>query len=119
MAMAVFSGRMLVNLLGAVLAGVGASACCAGPLLAVSLGFGGAWLGTLTALAPLRPLFIALTAVLFALAFRRLYLVPAACATGDHCAASAVRRRQRLIFWLVLPAVAALVSFPWYARWFY
>jgi hypothetical protein len=30
--------------IGAVLAAIGASACCVGPLLLLSLGFGGAWI---------------------------------------------------------------------------
>lgn len=101
------------------LAAMGASACCAGPLLVVSLGLGGAWVSNLIALEPLRPLFIALVLLAFGLAFRRLYLVPAVCAPGDSCAVSAVRRRQRLTFWLALLAAAALVTFPWYAGLFY
>jgi mercuric ion transport protein len=117
--MAMFNRHPLMQLLAAGLAGVGASACCAGPLVAVSLGFGGAWLASLTALEPLRPLFIAVTVGLFALAFRRLYLSPVACAPGEQCAVAGVKRRQRLIFWLVLLPVAAVVAFPWYAVWFY
>ena len=48
-------------LAGGVLAGIGASACCVGPLLLLSLGVGGAWIGHLTALEPYRPVFIVLT----------------------------------------------------------
>lgn len=40
-------------------AAVAASACCTIPLLLVSLGAGGAWIGTLTAFEPFRPFFIA------------------------------------------------------------
>ena len=40
-------------------AAVVASACCTIPLLLVAFGLGGAWIGTLTALEPFRPLFIA------------------------------------------------------------
>ncbi|MEX1993519.1 MAG: mercuric transporter MerT family protein, partial [Steroidobacteraceae bacterium] len=35
-----------------------ASACCLGPLLLISLGVGGAWIGNLTLLEPYRPFFI-------------------------------------------------------------
>lgn len=107
------------TLLAGGLAAVGASACCAGPLLVVSLGLGGAWVGSLTAMEPLRPLFIVLVVLAFGLAFRRLYLAPAPCAPDQACAVAAVRRRQRLIFWLVLLPAAALVAFPWYAGLFY
>jgi len=39
-------------LAGGVLAGVGASACCVGPLLLLSLGIGSAWIAHLTAQEP-------------------------------------------------------------------
>jgi len=41
-------------------AAVGASACCTIPLVLVSLGVGGAWIGSLTALAPYRWIFVTL-----------------------------------------------------------
>jgi len=104
-------------LLAGGLAAIGASACCAGPLLVVSLGLGGAWVSSLVALEPLRPVFIALVLVAFGIAFRRLYLLP--CAPGESCAVAAVRRRQRWVFWLTLLPAAALVAFPWYAFLFY
>jgi hypothetical protein len=37
-------------MLGAVLAGIAGSVCCVGPLALVSVGVGGAWVATLTAL---------------------------------------------------------------------
>ena len=46
------------TLAGAVLAGIGASACCVGPLLLLSMGIGGAWIVHLTALEPYRPVFL-------------------------------------------------------------
>src|SRR3546814_18074567 len=50
------------------LAAILASACCLGPLILVTLGFSGAWIGNLTVLEPYRPLFIgaALIAMFFA-----------------------------------------------------
>jgi mercuric ion transport protein len=111
------SGRLA--LIGGLLAGAGASACCAGPLLVVSLGFGGAWLSQLTAMEPLRPLLIVLTLACFAVAFQRLYLAPVRCEPDRACAAPAVRVRQRRLFWLALLVTAAIVAFPWYAPLFY
>src|SRR5690554_1672995 len=40
------------------MAAIGASLCCLGPLLLLSLGIGGAWISGLTALQPFRPLFV-------------------------------------------------------------
>lgn len=50
------------SMAAAALAAIGASACCAGPLILLSLGIGGAWIGNLTALEPYRPIFVALVA---------------------------------------------------------
>ena len=53
---------------GGVIGAVLASSCCIGPLLLLSVGVSGAWIGNLTALAPYQPLFLVLTlAALWAL----------------------------------------------------
>jgi mercuric ion transport protein len=97
-------------------AGVGAavigSVCCVGPLVLLTLGVSGAWIGQLTALEPYRPLFIVVMALFMGLAFRQLYLVPQRCVSDEPCAA---QRRQRIIFWVVLAGLTALISFPWFA----
>lgn len=96
-----------------------ASVCCLGPLVLLALGIGGAWAANLTALDPYRPIFVGAALVFLALAFRKLYLVPAACAPGQVCAVPVSRKRQRLMFWLVAIPVLALLTFPWYASIFY
>lgn len=106
-------------LLGGAAAAIGASACCAGPLVLVMLGVGGAWGSRLVALSPLQPYFIALALASFAFAFYRLFRQTPACATGEACAVPAVRSRQRLVFWTVAAVAAALMSFPLYAPLFY
>jgi mercuric ion transport protein len=106
-------------LAGGVLAGIGASACCIGPVLLVSLGIGGAWIGHLTALEPYRPVFIVLTAMFLGLAFRKLYLVPQGCALEDNCIADRTRHRQRILFWILAPITFGLVASPWILPIFY
>lgn len=96
-----------------------ASVCCVGPLVLIMLGVGGAWVANLTALEPYRPIFVGAALVFLGLAFRKLYLVPAACAPGQACAVPVSRKRQRLMFWLVAIPVLALLTFPWYASIFY
>lgn len=81
----------------------------------VSVGVGGAWIGRLTALERYRPIFIAVTLIFLAAAFRQLYLVPARCKPGEVCADPRTRRRQRQVFWIVLAGLTALITFPWYA----
>ncbi len=101
-------------LLVAALAAIGASLCCVVPFVLLALGIGGAWLASLRVLEPYRPLFVAAVLVFLGLAFHRLYIAPRRCAEGQVCAAPAVLRRQRLIFWIVSAALLALVAFPWY-----
>lgn len=102
------------SLIAAAVAAVGASICCVGPFVLLMLGIGGAWIGNLTALEPYRPIFIGVTLLFLGLAFRKLYLVPEVCEVGKPCANPAIRRNQRIIFWVVTVILAALVAFPWY-----
>jgi len=109
------SGRTAWAQFGAVLAAIGASLCCVAPLVLLSIGVGGAWVGSLTALEPYRPIFIIATVALLGFTGWRLYRREDDCAPGEACANPAVKRRQRLIFWLVALPVLALLAFPWYA----
>lgn len=106
------------SLVAGVLAAVGASVCCVGPLLLLMMGIGGAWVAHLTALEPLRPWFIAATLVFLGLAFRRLYGQQQVCEPGAVCALPVVAKRQRLMFWAVALAILALLSVPWMAPFF-
>jgi mercuric ion transport protein len=100
------------------LAAIGASICCVGPLALLGLGISGAWIGTLSAFEPYRPVLIGVTLVFLALAFRKLYLVPQVCAPGAACAIPAVVWRQRAIFWMVSVVLLTLIAFPWIAPYF-
>jgi mercuric ion transport protein len=101
------------------LAAFGASACCVGPLVLVTLGLSGAWISGLHALEPLQPLFIAVAIGFLLLAFYRLYIKPRRCEPGQACAIPAVLRKQRIAFWVAVVSVKALLLFPFYAHWFY
>jgi mercuric ion transport protein len=107
--------RLKGSLLASVLAAVGASMCCVGPLVLLMLGIGGAWIAKLTALEPLRPWLIAATLLFLGLAFRRLYGQPQVCEPAAPCDAPMVLKRKRLVFWLVTLALLALLSVPWLA----
>lgn len=107
------------TLLAGVLAALGATACCFGPLLLVTIGLGGAWVSSLRALEAYQPLFALLTLGFVGFAFLRLYVQPRRCAPDDACAVPAVLKRQRLFFWLVVTLIAAMFAFPLYAVWFY
>ena len=70
-------------LVAGILAAIGASACCVGPLVLLALGISGAWITSLTELEPYRPIFIGLTVLFLAFAFYRLYLAPRVCTPGS------------------------------------
>lgn len=106
-------------LIAGVLAGIGASLCCVGPLVLLSLGLGGAWVASLAAFEPARPVLLVLTLFFVGLAFRKLYLTPSACESGKPCADAGTLRRQRLVFWMVAVPLLGLVAFPWVAPLFY
>jgi mercuric ion transport protein len=110
---------LAASVLAGAAAALGASACCAGPLLLVMLGVGGAWGSQLVALEAYQPWFIAATVAFLGYAFYRLYLRPAQCAPGDVCATPATRAKQKALFWVVSVLAAALVSLPLYAPVFY
>jgi mercuric ion transport protein len=99
-------------------AGVFASACCAGPLILVSVGLGGAWVSRLTALTPYRWIFIGIAVAALAFAWRRIYRPAAQCEPGEACAVPRTRRAYKIAFWAVAVFVAVAAAFPYGAELF-
>src|SRR5882757_5728454 len=106
--MTLYTGRG--SLIAGTLTAVGASVCCVGPLVLLTLGIGGTWVSSLTAMEPFRPLFIGLTLLFLGLAFRRLYLVPQVCTPDAACADPRTLGRQRLVFWIVVTLLLGLLA---------
>jgi|GEM_PF-166984 len=72
---------------GGVFGALIASSCCIVPLVLVSLGISGTWIGSLTALEPYKPLFLAVTGLALAAGFWHVYFKPKpACAHESYCA---------------------------------
>lgn len=95
-----------------------AGACCLGPLVIVTLGFGGAWLSNLQWFEPYQPAFIAVALAALGWAGWRIYR-PAACEPGGVCAVLWVRRSYRIGFWIVAAWLLAVLGFPYIAPLFY
>lgn len=108
-------GALLAGGLAAILA----STCCLGPLVLLMLGFSGAWIGSLTALEPYRPIFIAAAVVALFFAYRRIFRPAVACKPGEVCAIPQVRTTYKAIFGLVAVLILIAVSFPYVAPLFY
>ena len=107
------------SLAGGFLAAIGATACCFGPLLLVTLGFGGIWAARMQSLTAFQPVFVGLTLLFMGFAYHRLYIRPRRCAPGEVCEAPLVLRRQRIAFWVVAALIGAMAVFPMFAEYLY
>lgn len=94
------------------LAAILASTCCLGPLVLVTLGVSGAWIGNLTILEPYRPIFIGVALVALFFAWRRIFRPVQACEPGEVCAIPQVRTAYKAIFWIVAALVLIAFAFP-------
>lgn len=70
-----------------VIGALAASSCCIIPPALYGLGATGAWIGTLTSLAPYQPIFVVITMGFLAGGFWMVYRKPKTdCAEGSYCA---------------------------------
>lgn len=95
------------------IAAVLASACCLGPLLLVTAGLGGAWMGQLQVLEPFRPYTIAAALIALFFAYRRIFRPDAACNPGDVCAVPRNRMAYKAVFALVSVLVLVAIAYPY------
>ena len=113
------SGTGRSTLLAGGLAAILASACCLGPLVLLTLGASGAWIGNLRALEPYRPIFIALALGALYLSHRRIFRSAAECQPGEICALPAVNGTYKVLFWIVCGLLGIALVFPFLAPLFY
>ncbi len=85
---------------GALAGALLASSCCVLPLVLFLLGVTGAWIGSLTALAPWKPLFLTATAGLLGYGYYHVYFRRSSCARKGACARSASRRPVEIALWV-------------------
>ena len=98
---------------GGILAALGAASCCVVPFALVMLGVSGAWIGTLTALAPYQPIFAAVTFGFLGGGFYFVYRKPkVACAGGAYCATPRSGRIAKLGLWTATVLVVIALGFP-------
>jgi mercuric ion transport protein len=105
---------------GGLFGSIMASTCCVVPLILVSLGAGGAWLGNLTALEPVRPYSIALAVGLIGLGFWSVYFRrKAVCAAGAVCTKPVPGRVVKVILWITTAMVLQAATVGLWAPLFY
>jgi mercuric ion transport protein len=102
------------SLIAAVLAAIGASACCIVPFALMAVGIGGAWMSFFVALEPYRPYFVGVTLICLAVASYKLYYVPKRCKASGVCVDERPLRRSRMILWGVTVMLIPVLTFPYY-----
>ncbi|MFQ5562182.1 MAG: mercuric transporter MerT family protein [Parvularculaceae bacterium] len=105
---------------GGILGAILASTCCIGPLILVSIGVSGAWIGSLTALEPYKPYFIAATLIPLGLGFRQVYFrKKPVCEEGSYCARPESSLITKTALWLATVLIALAATIDLWAPWFY
>jgi len=103
--------------IGGVLAAIGASICCAGPLVLLLLGISGSWISNLTLFEPYRPIFILLVVAAFGYAGWKLFRAPVVCEPEVSCADPRIRRRRLITFWVAAALALLLVLSNYWIVW--
>jgi mercuric ion transport protein len=101
---------------GGIVGALLASTCCIVPLVLVTIGVSGAWIGNLTALEPFKPFFIVATLIMLGLGFRQVYFRPkVAC----DCATPRSSIVTQTALWVATALVALALTIDWWAPIFY
>ncbi|WP_026337683.1 mercuric transporter MerT family protein [Saccharophagus degradans] len=110
--------KSLWSMLAGLGAAIGASLCCAGPLILLSLGVSGAWIANLASLEPYRPLFVAAVFALFGWAGWQLFKTDSPgsgdCKPGEACATPETQRNRKTLFVVSLIAAIGFVASPYW-----
>ena len=105
---------------GSVIGAVLASTCCILPLLLVTLGVSGAWIGNLSALGPYKPWFAAVTILFLGFGFWQVYWKPKQeCEDGSYCASPTSDRVVKIALWFATILVALALTIDYWAPIFY
>jgi len=105
---------------GSVIGAILASSCCIVPLLLVTLGVSGAWIGSLSALEPYKPWFAAVTMLFLGIGFWQVYWKPKQdCEEGSYCASPKSDRVVKIALWSATLLVALALTIDYWAPIFY
>ncbi len=100
---------------GGVAAALASALCCAGPLVAVTLGLSGA--GLAATFEPLRLYFGVGTVLALSFGFVVVHREEKkACEPGILCASPVARRRMKWALWIATIVSIPLLTFPWWSK---
>ena len=101
---------------GGLLGAIAASSCCILPLLFVSVGLTGTWIGGLSALTPYKPLVVIATLGVLGYGYYLAYWkTEQACAPDQACARPVSTRIVKLLLWVATIVVLLAASFDYIA----
>ncbi len=104
------------GMIGAILA----SSCCIAPLVLLTLGVSGAWIGNLTALEPYKPYFAAVTLAFIGLGFWHVYFrAKPECVEGSYCARPRSAIIAKTVLWIAATLVLLALTIEWWAPFLY
>ena len=101
---------------GGVLGALAASSCCVVPVILISLGLSGAWLGKLTVFAPYSAYFIAFTLACLSVGFYFVYRRPVVCIEGSNCDQPGAGRLVKVALFSATVLVATAIALPYVAQ---
>jgi len=106
---------------GSIVAALLTASCCVVPLVLVTLGVSGAWIGSLTAMAPYKPWFAVSTFGLLGYGFWHVYRrpEPAGCEPDSYCAKPISKRITQTSLWVALLLVFVALTVDFWAPLFY
>ena len=104
---------------GSVIGAVLASSCCIGPLVLITLGASGVWIGNLTALKAYQPLFVGLTVAFLGYGFWRVYGTSNQACDDESCATPRSDRIVKVTLWTATVLVIAALTTDLWAPLFY
>ena len=91
-----------------------ASSCCVVPLVLVTIGVSGAWIGKLTALERYSPIFIAVALLCIGLGFWNVYF-----RQGGSCATERSAVVAKIVLWVAAVLTLVALTTNWWAPLFY
>jgi mercuric ion transport protein len=90
------------------------------PLVLVTVGVSGAWIGNLTALEPYQPIFAALALICIGLGFWHVYFrAKGECIDASSCAAMPSRVVTKAVLWFASALTIIALTTNWWAPLFY
>ena len=105
---------------GGIAGAILASSCCIVPLVLVTAGVSGAWIGGLASLEPYKPYFAAFSLIFIGLGFWRVYFgVRPGCAAGDYCSKPRSSVITQTALWSATALVLLALTINWWAPLFY